>query len=125
MLIYGINAVTEALRAGRVREIRVAARSDSRLRALLDEARAKGVPVRAVAREVLDAESQGSHQGVVGDVLPAPPATLQELARVEPGGHPPLIVVLGAAGWRRRQSIGGRRSLRGRGRRREYRARAR
>ncbi len=94
MLIYGINAVTEALRAGRVREIRVAARSDSRLRALLDEARAKGVPVRAVAREVLDAESQGSHQGVVGDVLPAPPATLQELARVEPGGHPPLIVVL-------------------------------
>ena len=46
MIIYGLNAVVEALRAGRVREIRVAGRSDDRLRGLVHDAAARGVRVR-------------------------------------------------------------------------------
>ncbi len=95
MLIYGINAVSEALRGGRVQEIRVASRGDERLRQLLDAAARHGVRVRHVARELLDRDAHGGiHQGVVADVAPLPPATLDQLARVEQGADPPLIVVL-------------------------------
>lgn len=95
MLIYGINAVAEALVAGRVREIRVAGRHDDRLRRLLDDAGARGVRVRRVTREALDGDAQGAnHQGVVADVTPMPPASLEDLARPRENGAPPLIVVL-------------------------------
>lgn len=95
MLIYGINAVLEALRAGRVREIRVAARRDDRMRELLDLAGGNGVRVRHVPREALDGDADGgSHQGVVADVTPLPPATLEDLARRDDSSDPPLIVVL-------------------------------
>jgi 23S rRNA (guanosine2251-2'-O)-methyltransferase len=95
LIIYGINAVIEALRAGRVREIRVAGRSDDRLRELVDVAAAKGVRVRHTTRETLDLEAQdGIHQGVVADVVPLPPASLEDLARTGDAADPPLIVVL-------------------------------
>jgi len=95
MLIYGINSVSEALRAGRVREIRVAGRSDDRLRVLLETAADRRVRVRHVPREALDADAEGgTHQGVVADVTPLPPATLDDLARAREGSEPPLIVVL-------------------------------
>jgi 23S rRNA (guanosine2251-2'-O)-methyltransferase len=93
MVIYGINAVSEALRAGRVQSLRVGGRQDDRLRHLLDEAAARGVEVRQVSREVLDREARGGvHQGVVAEVAMAPEVTLEALAR--PAGRVPLIVVL-------------------------------
>jgi 23S rRNA (guanosine2251-2'-O)-methyltransferase len=86
--------VAEALRAGRVREIRVAGRSDDRLRELLETAARRGVRVCHVAREALDADAGGAaHQGVVAEVTPRPPATLEELATAR-DGQPPLLVVL-------------------------------
>lgn len=95
MLIYGVNPVAEALRAGRVREIRIAGRHDQRIRELLDLASARGVQVRQVTREVLDEETGGAvHQGVVAEVRSLPPATLAELARRREGEDAPLIVVL-------------------------------
>lgn len=94
MVIYGINSVVEALRAGRVREVRVAGRSDDRLRELVELAARRGVRVRHVARDALDAEAEGGiHQGVVAEVKALPPATLADLARPREGGLP-LIVVL-------------------------------
>ena len=94
MIIYGINAVIEALRAGRVREIRIAGRSDDRLRDVLVHAEASGVRVRHTTRETLDLEAQGaSHQGIVADVKPQPPAMLEDLARARKD-EVPLIVVL-------------------------------
>ena len=55
MIIYGINAVAEALRAGRVRRIRVGGRDDERLRTLLNDARSRGAEAYlAFAREVLE-----------------------------------------------------------------------
>jgi 23S rRNA (guanosine2251-2'-O)-methyltransferase len=95
VITYGINAVLEALRAARVREIRVAARDDARVRQLLDEAARSGVRVRHVTRDVLDAEAEGAnHQGVVADIRPLAPARLADLARVGKNARPPLIVVL-------------------------------
>ena len=93
MIIYGINPVAEAIKAGRVREIRVAERADDRLQRLLDDAAHNGVKVRRVPRDVLDNESRGgSHQGVVADVAKRADVTLDDLARGTDG--PPLIVVL-------------------------------
>lgn len=93
MIIYGINAVVEALRAGRVRRVRVAGRDDGRLRQLLDDARSRGAVVETVTRDHLDrAAGGGVHQGVVADIEGLPEATLDELARGDRGA--PLIVVL-------------------------------
>ncbi|MDO8679872.1 MAG: 23S rRNA (guanosine(2251)-2'-O)-methyltransferase RlmB [Acidobacteriota bacterium] len=93
MIIYGINPVAEAIKSGRVREIRVAERADERLQRLLDDAAKQGVRVRRVSREVLDAESKrGAHQGVVADVERLAEVTLDDLANGSDG--PALIVVL-------------------------------
>lgn len=95
MIVYGLNAVREALRAGRVREIRLADRADARTAALVQEAVAARVRVRRVERRALDRQARGGvHQGVVADVDPSPPATLEELAARPAGGEAPLIVVL-------------------------------
>ena len=93
MIIYGFNPVLEALRAGRVREIRVAGRSDERVQSLVGEAETLGVRVRRVTKDEIDAQSRGgSHQGIVADVNPRGEASLEEL--VTAGSGPPLIVVL-------------------------------
>lgn len=94
MVVYGVHPVLEALRAGRVRALRVAeGRDPARLAEILEHARARGVAVRRVSREALDRETrQGVHQGVAADVEPRPPASLADFtARLAP---PPLIVVL-------------------------------
>src|SRR5688572_8496289 len=93
MIIYGINAVAEALRAGRVREMRVAGRDDDRLRRILDDADARGVKTVRVTREALDRDAKGgAHQGIAAVVTVLPEASLADLARADDG--PPLIVVL-------------------------------
>jgi 23S rRNA (guanosine2251-2'-O)-methyltransferase len=93
MVVYGINSVTEALRAGRVRAIRIGARDDERLRRLVEEAAARGVSVERVPREALDRAARGgAHQGVVADAGAMPGASLEDVARQE--GRTPLIVVL-------------------------------
>jgi 23S rRNA (guanosine2251-2'-O)-methyltransferase len=69
MLIYGINPVFEALRAGKVKALHVSNRADDRLRRLLEEATRQGVPVQHVDAARLAREArQGVHQGVVADV---------------------------------------------------------
>jgi 23S rRNA (guanosine2251-2'-O)-methyltransferase len=93
VIVYGMNAVAEALRAGRVRQIRVAGRDDQRLRRLLEDAALRGVTVQQVPRHVLERESGGaSHQGVVAELTERPSATLEDLVRADES--PPLLVVL-------------------------------
>src|ERR687896_1510711 len=82
-LIYGPNAVLEALRAGK-RQIETitileSARPD-RLKTLIDLAREKGVPVHRVPRLDLD-RSLGDvrHQGVVARIAAARYADPDEL----------------------------------------------
>ena len=93
MIIYGINPVLEAIKAGRAKEIWVAQRADDRLQRLLDVAAHHSVRVRYVTRDELDqAAKNGAHQGVVADVERRTEATLEDLA--DRRGGPPLIVVL-------------------------------
>ena len=93
MIIYGIIPVLEAIKAGRVKEIRVAQRADDRLQRLLDDAAHHSVRVRYVTREELDhAARRGVHQGVVAEVERRTEATLEDLAQTKNGA--PLIVVL-------------------------------
>ncbi|MSO83889.1 MAG: 23S rRNA (guanosine(2251)-2'-O)-methyltransferase RlmB [Acidobacteria bacterium] len=93
MTIYGINPVLEALRAGRVREIRVGERGGGRLAEVLALARDRGVRVRRVPTEAIERDSQrGVHQGVVADVEEAPSYSLDDLVRG--GSGAPLLLVL-------------------------------
>jgi 23S rRNA (guanosine2251-2'-O)-methyltransferase len=93
MIVYGLNPVLEALRARRVRSLRVSARSDRRARDLLRLAAAAGVPVQHVESMELERASRGGlHQGVVADVEDAPDYDVADLVRGAAAA--PLIVVL-------------------------------
>ena len=100
MIVYGINPVLEALRAGRVRQLRVNEQrmvgrgsASPRLREVLDLARERGVAVRHVPIDVLERQSErGVHQDVVADVDDVPDYSVSDLVRGARGT--PLIVVL-------------------------------
>jgi 23S rRNA (guanosine2251-2'-O)-methyltransferase len=93
VIIYGLNPVREALRAGRVREIRIGDRSDDRVAQLLAEAERRRVPVRQVRSDVLARQAGGGvHQGVVAELEALPEYSVADLVRG--ARHEPLIVVL-------------------------------
>ncbi len=95
MLIYGINAVTEALRSGRILSMRAGRRNDQRLQRLLALAEQTSVPVRRVSEEELDRESGGaSHQGVIANVSDQRTYDLDSLIRDAQATPPALLVVL-------------------------------
>lgn len=93
MIIYGINPVLEALRAGRVKELRVGGRADDRLKQLLALAAEQGVRVRRVPAEALERDARrGVHQGVVADVEKSADYSVGEIVRGAAAA--PLVVVL-------------------------------
>ncbi|MFO7692776.1 MAG: 23S rRNA (guanosine(2251)-2'-O)-methyltransferase RlmB [Vicinamibacterales bacterium] len=93
MLIYGINPVLEALKTGRVRELRVDGAARERVREVRAAANARQVPVRLVAAQELDRAARGGvHQGVVAELAAAPDYSVQDLVASAQG--PPLVVVL-------------------------------
>src|ERR1051325_1720712 len=101
-LVYGPNAVLEALRAGK-RQIETitileSARPD-RLKALLELARAKGVPVHRVPRLDLDRSlGEARHQGVLARIAAAryadPDELLEQLEARIGSPDPPLALGL-------------------------------
>jgi 23S rRNA (guanosine2251-2'-O)-methyltransferase len=96
VIVYGINPVLEALRAGRAKEVRVASgfsRKNERLRELTGLARDRGVRVREVPPDVLERDARGGvHQGVLADVDEVQEYSVEDLVRGAAGT--PLIVVL-------------------------------
>jgi 23S rRNA (guanosine2251-2'-O)-methyltransferase len=95
MLIYGINPVIEALRAGGVREVRLSERPRGRTVEVALLAERVRVPVRRVPVEELDRDSRGGvHQGVVADVEERKDARPTIADLVAGDGRAPLIVVL-------------------------------
>jgi 23S rRNA (guanosine2251-2'-O)-methyltransferase len=97
MLLYGINPILEALRAGRVVGLRVSTAGDDRLAALVRLAEERGVPIRRVSPDELDRASAGGpgkarHQGAVADARAAASVSVEDLV-VQASGAP-LIVVL-------------------------------
>lgn len=93
MVVYGINPVLEALRAGRVKALRISSRDDDRMRELLAFASTHGITPQRVTNDILARQSKGGvHQGVVADVDEASQHSVEDLvagARAEP-----LILVL-------------------------------
>jgi 23S rRNA (guanosine2251-2'-O)-methyltransferase len=93
MLIYGINPVLEALRAGRVTSIRLSPRAEDRVCSAVRRAEEQGIQVRRVQATELDRETRGAaHQGVVADVRDRASLNVEDLI-VQAAG-PALIVVL-------------------------------
>jgi 23S rRNA (guanosine2251-2'-O)-methyltransferase len=101
MIVYGINPVLEALRARRVRRLRVSRRADKRIDEVLAIASAQRVAVERVEAIVLDRASRdGVHQGVMADVEDAREFSIAELVGPRPPDpdrtppFAPVIVVL-------------------------------
>ena len=95
MLIYGINPVLEALRAGRVTSLRVSPRGDDRVTAVVQLAEKLKVAVQRVAAADLDRAVGGAqhrHQGVVAEVSHRGGVSVEDLVTEARGV--PLIVVL-------------------------------
>jgi 23S rRNA (guanosine2251-2'-O)-methyltransferase len=93
MLIYGLNPVLEALRAGRVIAIRMSDSDRERLRTVRQLAESAGVAVRSASVAELDRAARGGvHQGVIAELRDAEQYTPQELVAAAAGA--PLLVVL-------------------------------
>jgi 23S rRNA (guanosine2251-2'-O)-methyltransferase len=94
MIVYGLNPVLEALRAGRVERLRVGDRADRRVEQALSLARQKNVPIERVDAATLERASRGGvHQGILADVEALRDYSVEELvAAAAPDA--PLIVVL-------------------------------
>ena len=93
MIVYGINPVMEALRAGRVKTLRVGDRGGDRMRELLAIASHQQVRVEHVPGNVLARQARGGvHQGVVAEIDDVPESTVDDLVRGARGV--PLVVVL-------------------------------
>lgn len=93
MIVYGLNPVIEALRAGRAKTVRVAQREDRRVQQVLQLAASAGVPVERVDVRELERVARGhAHQGVAAEVEEAREASVAEM--VAGATAAPLIVVL-------------------------------
>jgi len=93
MLIYGINAVLEAIGAGGVRELRVSDKAGGRAAEAVAAAQHAGITVRRVQANELDRAAKGGvHQGVIADVEDARHYSVEDL--VTGAAAVPLIVVL-------------------------------
>jgi len=92
-LIFGIHAVSEALKARRVSRLVHVRGAGPRIDALVVRAHELRIAVDTVDRLALDKMARGSvHQGVAADLEALPAFTIEELVRESEG--PPLIVVL-------------------------------
>jgi 23S rRNA (guanosine2251-2'-O)-methyltransferase len=90
LLIFGINPVLEALKAGRVTRLRVSARRDTRIEEILARAAKQAIAVEGVDAQALDRAAKGGvHQGVVADVEDARDVSIGDLV-----GPDALVVVL-------------------------------
>jgi 23S rRNA (guanosine2251-2'-O)-methyltransferase len=93
VLIYGLNPVLEALRAGRVCAVRLADVGSSKTAEVRRLAAACGAQVTQVPVVALDRVTNGAvHQGVVADVTGPVSLTLDQL--VDAAGDPALLLVL-------------------------------
>ena len=95
-LLFGRNAVLEALRGGRpIRRVLLAAGAGGEpITQLVDAARTRGVRIDMVDRQRLDVLAS-HHQGVVAEAAPFRYAELDDLlARARASSQPPLILAL-------------------------------
>jgi 23S rRNA (guanosine2251-2'-O)-methyltransferase len=94
MILYGMNPVVEALRAGRATTVFVSSRGDARAMEVIRLAESRGVSIRRVPGDELDRlAGTRAHQGVAADVREVrQPTSIEDL--VAGAKAAPLIVVL-------------------------------
>lgn len=94
-LLYGRNAVLEALRAGRpIRRVMVATGAHGEvITEIVDEARAKKINLQSVDRRRLD-DLAFNHQGVVAEAAPYAYATIEDVIEAAQASAAPLVLVL-------------------------------
>jgi len=94
-LLYGRNAVLEALRAGRpIRRVMVATGAHGEvITEIVDEARAKKINLQSVDRRRLD-DLAFNHQGVVAEAAPFVYATIEDVIGAARSSEAPLVLVL-------------------------------
>jgi 23S rRNA (guanosine2251-2'-O)-methyltransferase len=93
MIIYGLNPVLEALRAGRAKRVRIAQRHDQRVQQVLHLAAEARVPVEHVDPRELERLARGGlHQGVAAEVADLADHAVADL--VAGAKAAPLLVVL-------------------------------
>ena len=91
-LVYGINAVTEALKVRRVSRLIHVRGAGPRVDELVSRAQELRIPVETIDRLALDRMFRdGVHQGLAAEVQPLPAFTVEELVE---GAAVPLLVVL-------------------------------
>jgi len=94
MIIYGLNPVLEALKAGRAHRVKVGGRADRRVDEAIALARARGVPVDRVEPSVLERVARGgAHQGIAAEVDAPRDFAIADLVAAA-AAQAPLIVVL-------------------------------
>lgn len=96
MLIYGINAVTEAVKARKVERLIAVRGAGDRVTALLDRARELRVPVEIVDKMAMERLTRGGvHQNIAAHLAALPAYTIEEILAVpNEEGRAPLLVVL-------------------------------
>lgn len=92
-VIYGINAVSEALKARRISRLTHVRGSGPRVDELVARAYELRIPIETLDRRALDKMAKGGvHQGIAADLEPLPTYLLEEL--VSGAAAVPLLVVL-------------------------------
>ncbi len=92
-LIYGINSVSEALKARRISRLIHVRGAGPRVDALIARAGELRIPTETIDRMAMEKLVRGGvHQGVAADLQALPAYTVEEL--VEQADGPPLLVVL-------------------------------
>lgn len=92
-LIFGIHAVSEALKARRISRLMHVRGGGPRVDALVSRAHELRIAIETLDPLALDKLAKGSvHQGVAAEVQPLPAFTIEELVRDAEG--PALLVVL-------------------------------
>lgn len=95
-MIYGVNPVLEALRAGRVKRLHVGPRGDRRIDEAIALARSAGVRVERVDAQALDRLARGGvHQGVAAELHPTRDYSVAELVAAAAPDVPLLVVLDG------------------------------
>ena len=103
MIIYGINPVSEAIKAATASTIWLSDRRDTRLRQIVERARYAGVLVEHVESAELDRMAGGRvHQGVVARVSALVSYSVADLVRDASGS--PLVVVLDGIVYQKRRA---------------------
>lgn len=92
-LIYGINAVGEALKSRRVSRLVHVRGAGNRVDLLIARAHELRIPIETIDRMAMEKLARGGvHQGVAADLQALPAYTVEELVQEAEG--PPLLVVL-------------------------------